>query len=848
MTPPRRRRWPWILLAVVVALPLAAFVAARLLLDPEALRPRLVAAVESATGRRFTVGDIGLALSLRPTVALSDIALSNIEGGSRPQMLTARRVEVQAKLLPLLSNRVEIARVVVEQPDLLLETGRGGRGNWQFQPATAPAAPSAAPSAPAEPGRRMEVALDALRVERGRVTWRGATTETVEIPELTAAAPLGGPTTAKGTLALRGQQIGFEGATGPLAGFGAGPVPLDLRLAVAGGEARLRGRLDGAAWQAEAEARIPELARLAPLLPDVPLPPLHEVSLAGRAAGTGAALSGAENLVLRIGRSDLSMLRPGLVLTRFEATAPRLDAPLTLAAEAAANGAAISAGGTLGTPALLAGTARGPVPVDLRAEAAGATATGRGTIRELQPLAGVDLALAVQVPDLAALTPIAGTSLPALRDLRAETRLAERTPGFQGGAHLRGLAVTSPSAEARGDLTVVVGERPGLTGRLDVARLDLDAIRAAMPAPEAAPAQPAAPQAQPAASDGRVIPDLPLPVGALRSADADLALTVASLTAGGAPWRDIRAQIRLEAGKGRIAPLHVTTPGGALEGEIAADAAAATPTLHLVARGGGLDLAALQRAFGRPVGVSGRAELDADLRGVGAGLRAVAAARAGHLGLAMVDATVEPPVMGPVSEALRARVPLIPPLPQRLPVECVALRAEIADGTARIGTLLVDAPAAKVAGTGTVNLGTEAIAMRLVHDVRAAGTVVRVGAELGGTLANPAYRGVQAQNLGELAGQLGSRLGGDVGALLGTLGRPGAAPQPLPDCATALAAARGGRQGPVPAARAEPAPAPSAAPAQPAQPAPERPAQPAQPALPRNPNELLRQLPGLLGR
>ena len=97
--PTRRRRWPWILAAVAVALPVAGFVGLRALVNPDALRPRLVAAVEEATGRRFTVGEIGLALSLRPTVALTDIALANAEGGSRPAMLTAKRVEVQVALL-----------------------------------------------------------------------------------------------------------------------------------------------------------------------------------------------------------------------------------------------------------------------------------------------------------------------------------------------------------------------------------------------------------------------------------------------------------------------------------------------------------------------------------------------------------------------------------------------------------------------------------------------------------------------------------------------------------------------------------------------------------------------------
>jgi predicted amidohydrolase YtcJ len=127
---------------------------------------------------------------------------------------------------------------------------------------------------------------------------------------------------------------------------------------------------------------------------------------------------------------------------------------------------------------------------------------------------------------------------------------------------------------------------------------------------------------------------------------------------------------------------------------------------------------------------------------------------------------------------------------------------------------LVDAGVNRVAGSGTVNLGTEAIALRLLHDIRAAGAEVRVAADLGGTLAAPAYQGVQVQNLGALVGGLAERLGGDAGALLGALAnRPGARPAPLPECGPALAAARGGRAGPTPSPRAQPDPSPPDAPA-----------------------------------
>jgi AsmA protein len=841
----RRRRWPWIVLAAVLAVPLALLGAAWLLLDADSLKPRLVAAVERATGRQFTVGEMRVALSLSPTVELRDVTLANMEGGSRPQMLTARRVEVQAALLPLLSNRVEVTRIELEEPDLLLERTADGRANWGFRPPEGPQAADPGPAAPeGTPRARPDLGIDRLEVTRARITWRDAASglvETAEFPAVTARLPRGGEAAVEGTLAARGQEVRFSATTGPLSAFGgAQPWPFRGTVAAAGAEATGNGTLAaGGAWALSGEARAADLARLAPLLPDMPLPPLREVRAAGRATGEGRGLRSVADATLTVGESDLSVLRPGLTLRRFEAAVPALDQPVRIAGEAVLGGRPLRLSGTAGAPALLREGTRGPMPLDLRLETEGAAATLRGRVADPWAVSGVNLTVTAEAADLAALSPLAGTPLPPLRELRASTRVEERTARFEGGAHLHDLRVASSAGEVAGELTLVVGERPGLTGRLASPRLDLDALRAAAPGPASA-AQPSGAPAPAAERDGRVIPAVPLPVGALRTFDADLDIRVAELVAGGQPWRQVAAKVGIEAGRARIAPVSARTPAGPLTLEIEADARQEPAAVRLVARSPGLDLAALQAALGQPNRVTGSAELDADLRGRGGDTRAMAATLGGHLGIAVLEGHLEPALVEPIVAGLRQRVPVLPALPSRLPYECIAIRAEAADGVARIGTLLLDAPAAKVAGSGTVNLREETLALRLLHDVRAAGQTVRVAADLGGTLANPRYGGVQAQNLGEVIGGLAGRLGGDAGALLGALARPGGRVEPLPDCGPALAAARGGRAGRVPQAR--PAEAPT--------PAPEaRPAAPAVPGVPRElqgpAGELLR---GLFGR
>src|SRR3712207_6626225 len=150
----RRRLLRWLLIvpAVLLVLGAAAVGAAVALFDPEAQKPRIAAAVEAATGRRLTLaGPVGLKLSLFPTVTLEDVSLANMPGGSRPEMARIGRVEAEFALLPLLSRRLELRRVVLRAPDILLETDAEGRPNWAFAPAGAdPAsvAPGDVPPAP----------------------------------------------------------------------------------------------------------------------------------------------------------------------------------------------------------------------------------------------------------------------------------------------------------------------------------------------------------------------------------------------------------------------------------------------------------------------------------------------------------------------------------------------------------------------------------------------------------------------------------------------------------------------------------------------------------------------------
>ncbi|SDB55934.1 AsmA family protein [Belnapia rosea] len=850
--PAPRRRWrrpALIALAVLVLLPATAILALLLAFDPNSQKPRIQAAVQAATGRQLELGPIGLKLALAPTLTLQDVSLANAPGGSRPQMASIRRVEVELALLPLLSRRVEVRRLVLVGPDILLETDAEGRPNWAFTPAARPAEPATAPEGPAtapateapataaqEAGRRLGIAIDRVDLTEGRLAWRdGRTgaTRSLDIARIeTRADPASGALRLTGGVALNGVPIALTGETGPLdrlldpATTTPWPVRLGLeaagaRLAASGGIAQPR-QFRGV--QLAVEAQVPELQKLAPLLPDAPLPPLRDLALTANL--TEATVS---DLRLSLGAAVLDAVLPGLHLASLTATLPRQDAPLALAAEARLNDLPLRLAGTLGSPALLMpGAAPQPWPLDLTVNLAGATGTARGSIADPRRLAGVDLALGLRAPDLAALAPLAGAPLPPVRDLAIDTHLAERTPGFAGGAILRGVRIASSAGDAAGDLVYVIGQRQGFTGSLASNRLDLDALRP----PAAPPAAAAAPAAPPPAPDRRVIPNLPLPLEALRIIDTDLRWQVASLVAHGLTLQGMQLHLVMQDGRARLDPLSATLPGGPVALRAAADLTTTPPTVQVAAQSPGLDLAPLLTAFGQnPPQVTGHLDLDADLRGQGSDLRAVAGSAHGHLGLALVRGSLA----GSVVERLPAELRRLLPAGasgREIPLRCAALRFQVEDGMAQSRALLLDTALGRMGGEGGLNLKTEALAFRLMPDLRLAGIELRAPVNVAGTLHAPRI-GVSPE--AAIAGGLGAFLSlqnspdRSLQALAGAFGGGGGE---LPDCESQLAIARGGRPGPAPAAAqaASPPPAPTRAPA---------------PALPGAAQELLR---GLFGR
>lgn len=114
--------------AAAAAVVAVVMIAATKSVDFERYKDYLSELVLAETGRTLTFGGpVKLRLGLVPSLIAEKVSLSNVAGGSRPEMVTIERVEAEVALPALLRKEILIQRLIVSSPDILLE-----KGNWNL--------------------------------------------------------------------------------------------------------------------------------------------------------------------------------------------------------------------------------------------------------------------------------------------------------------------------------------------------------------------------------------------------------------------------------------------------------------------------------------------------------------------------------------------------------------------------------------------------------------------------------------------------------------------------------------------------------------------------------------------
>ena len=266
---------------------------------------------------------------------------------------------------------------------------------------------------------------------------------------------------------------------------------------------------------------------------------------------------------------------------------------------------------------------------------------------------------------------------------------------------------------------------PSITGRLEGPFLrDVDLPFLATPGP----------------GEGDLIDDEPLVLSGLRALDARLELAIDRLESRGFAFEEVAARLVLDGGRLTIAPLNASVAGGAVAVELVLDGGGDLPAVEfgLTGRRVGIDVL-LDEITGIHL-FEGATDLDFALAGAGRSTRAVAASLQGRMSAVMGEGRVE-------NENLRLLagdlLTLIDPWAAAIDsdrINCIVLRFDVAKGTARSKTMVLDAESFTIGGGGTLGLGDDRIDLVLDPRPRSEGLLsVAVPINLSGRLSDPTY-------------------------------------------------------------------------------------------------------------
>ena len=150
----------------LIAGALAAFVAATF--DPNKYKPEITALVKEKTGRTLAIdGNVGLTFFPRIGVAVGKVSLS--DPGVSTTFAHVDEAKVSLNLLPLLSRRVEVDRVLLSGLKVDLQRFKDGRSN--FDDISGGGAKAQDKSASTD-GKALNIDIDGISLKDANIGWR----------------------------------------------------------------------------------------------------------------------------------------------------------------------------------------------------------------------------------------------------------------------------------------------------------------------------------------------------------------------------------------------------------------------------------------------------------------------------------------------------------------------------------------------------------------------------------------------------------------------------------------------------------------------------------------------------
>ncbi len=155
----------WSIAVMTTGLVLSAL-ALHALTDSERLKKLAREHVQKTWSRELTVGDMSLTFTPMPAFRATDLAVSNPGWTHDKIFLDAKELNMQVEFFPLLTKRIVVKHLSVDDFRIHLQHAPDGRKNWEQLAPSAPASGAAAANPPLMPP-------NALTLRKGTVSFRG---------------------------------------------------------------------------------------------------------------------------------------------------------------------------------------------------------------------------------------------------------------------------------------------------------------------------------------------------------------------------------------------------------------------------------------------------------------------------------------------------------------------------------------------------------------------------------------------------------------------------------------------------------------------------------------------------
>ncbi len=640
---------------------------------------------KSATGRDLKIGgnfklDI---FSTTPSVLVENVAFANASWGSRPEMLKLGKLEAEIELMPILSGDLRVKRFVMEGLDVLGERQADGSANWEFAGAGEAKEPEKT-DVSAEPGEVMIPVVNELLIRDVNVTMKDAQTgtemkatlETMEMTAKDSSSPM--------SLKVRGTFNGvpFEadgslGSVDELMGKG-GAYPLTLAAKALGAVLSVEGKI--------AEPREASGLDLA-------------FSVSGDKLED--TVNAAKVLVPALANQAVPAIGPYRVGAKIEGSPQDLKVSNIDFSVGRAEQLLIEAG---------------------------------GEITDAMQAKGLNVNFMVKAPDLKAIVKALKLDVPPLPPIDVKGTASDPDGAYQ----ISNLVLKLGESDLTGTVGVKLGgERPKVMADLSSTLLDLDKLLPKSETAKPAAAKPSA--AAPAAgkSDGRVFPADPLPLDALKLADAEVKFKGQKIVMNALPITDVAVDLKLENGKLDVAPFEATVSEGRIVSTVELNGESETPTLAAKLEVQQLDYGKMLDYLGQKGLARGKIDVDTDIKSSGNSVRAIMAGLDGYTRVTSQKGFIDNRLFQFVTADITNIVPMFSQ-EEHKQMECLVLNLDYKAGMANTKAFVFETGGLSVIGKGDINLGDET--MDLAFDPKAknkSAANLAIPFMLGGTLASP---------------------------------------------------------------------------------------------------------------